>query len=208
MAKNGDLQAGWYKFNHLEIEKYDPESEEDRISFFEKIKLFALEGYDEAAVQFFLNHSLAKEKKSTATSILIKSAEDGGVKSSWLLGHQYYSLVNDGVDLKENSKKEIYWLKRAADKGVRQAIYNLSSMYTGQPELLDDIEVLYYYCRVAYENGSTWKWCGPTPREEDGQLIAVPLSDEKRNIIDQQARDWLDENIVSRNYTYFSSFNP
>lgn len=99
-------------------------------------------------------------------------------------------------------------MKRAADKGVRQAIYNLSSMYTGQPELLNDIETLYYYCRIAYENGSTWKWCGATPREEDGQVFTIPLSNEKRKMIDQQARNWLNNNIVSRNYTYFSSFNP
>lgn len=62
MAKSGDLQADWYRFNHLEAEDYNLEKEEDRVSLLNEIKHFAIEGYDEAAVRFFSNCSLAKEK--------------------------------------------------------------------------------------------------------------------------------------------------
>lgn len=208
-AKKSDTEAEFYTLFMLDSDRSDYERKEDMKNYILRLKEIAEKGNDEAAVEYFLRSGdFEREITDDRLKVLKVNAKNGGVNSAALLGMQYSYLANNNINPSVNFEKSIYWLKKSADKGLRKAIYNLGSLYEGQPLLLKHVDELYFYCRIKYENGARKGWCGPNSHRNYDEVVTVPINEDKRKVIDQQARDWFDNNIVSRDYTYFSSFNP
>lgn len=206
-SRNEDTQADYFILRMLDDNSHDSAGKEDLHEFIYNLKEIAMKGDDMAAVEYFLK-SESLDDENERFNILKDIAKGGGARSAALLGEQYYYLAERGIMPLENYERSIRWLKKAADVGLRKPIYILGGMYEGQKELIKYIDELYFYCRVTHENGAVREWCGPSPHEKYGKVVTVPISNDKRKIIDHQAREWFKNNIISRNYTYFSSYNP
>lgn len=88
-----------------------------------------------------------------ATTAWIAQAEKGDVIAQAKLGGMCY---RNGFGVPRDGAKAIYWLEKAANQNVTDAMFKLSKIYSGDRDIPRDAEKAFYWAEKAALAGNIW----------------------------------------------------
>jgi TPR repeat protein len=135
-----------------------------------------------------------------------KAAEAGDAAAQYELGHCY----DEGLGVKKDREKTVYWYTKAAEQGFAQAQYNLGVFYENGGRLLDDWynhdqsiaisdkdleEALYWYTKAAEQGyavaqrklGSCYEWGWGVKKDSEKAVYWYTKAAEQGNAAAQTA---------------------